>query len=236
MSEINEMIDEAMEIESAQAAELAEIKARRNALEQNIGNVWGHSSLGLEAKKAAMTMLSTKHGMYAKIPLVCKAQSCPYSESCLILKYDLAPEGEPCAVETAEIEARYAGYSADFDIEVASFTDRALVSEIINLDIMIERCKALMSKEGVPIVDVVAGVDEDGNVLMRPEVSKSVEAYEKFTKKRNEIYQLMLATRKDKKIDTTEDLGIHTIIAQAIDADENGGFVIDERPDKFKGE
>ena len=236
MSEINEMIDEALEIESAEAAEMALIKSRREALESNITNVWGHSSLGLEAKKAAMTMLSTKHGMYAKIPLVCKAQSCPYSDSCLILKYDLAPEGEPCAVETAEIEARYAGYSADFDIEVASFTDRALVSEIINLDIMIERTKALMSKEGVPIVDVVAGVDEDGNVLMRPEVSKAVEAYEKFTKKRNEIYQLMLATRKDKKIDTTEDIGLNAIIAQAIDADENGGFVIDERPDKFKGE
>lgn len=236
MSDINEMIDEAMEIESAAAAELAEIKARREALESNVGNVWGHSSLGLEAKKAAMTMLSTKHGMYAKIPLVCKAQECPYSESCLILKYDLAPHGEPCPVETAEIEARYSGYSMDFDIEGASFTDRALVSEIINLDIMIERCKALMSKEGVPIVDVVAGVDEDGNVLMRPEVSKAVEAYDKFTKKRNEIYQLMVATRKDKKIDTSEDLGIHTIIAQAIDADENGGFVIDERPEAFKEE
>jgi len=236
MSDINEMIDEAMEIESASAAELAEIKARREALESNVGNVWGHSSLGLEAKRAAMTMLSTKHGMYAKIPLVCKAQECPYSESCLILKYDLAPYGEPCPVETAEIEARYSGYSMDFDIEGASFTDRALVSEIINLDIMIERCKALMSKEGVPIVDVVAGIDENGNVLMRPEVSKAVDAYEKFTKKRNEIYQLMVATRKDKKVDTTEDIGIHTIIAQAIDADENGGFVIDERPEAFKGE
>lgn len=236
MSDINEMIDEAMGIESAAAAELAEIKARREALEANVGNVWGHSSLGLEAKKAAMTMLSTKHGMYAKIPLVCKAHECPYSDTCLILKYDLAPVGEPCAVETAEIEARYAGYSMDFDIETASFTDRALVSEIINLDIMIERCKALMAKEGVPIVDVVAGVDENGNVLMRPEVSKAVDAYEKFTKKRNEIYQLMVATRKDRKIDTTEDLGIHTIIAQAIDADENGGFVIDERPEAFKEE
>ena len=174
--------------------------------------------------------------MYAKIPLVCKAQECPYGDSCLILKYDLAPQGEACPVETAEIEARFTGYSMDFDIESASFTDRALISEIINLDIMIERCKALMSKEGVPIVDVVAGVDEDGNVLMRPEVSKAVEAYDKFTKKRNEIYQLMVATRKDRKVDTSEDLGIHTIIAQAIDADENGGFVIDERPEQFKGE
>ena len=214
--------------------QLEEIQARRNALEANISNVWGHSSLGLEAKKAAMTMLSTKHGMYARIPLVCKAESCPYSEQCLILKYDLAPMGEPCPVETAEIEARYSGYSMDFDIEGSSFTDRTIVSEIINLDIMIERCKALMSKEGVPVVDVVAGIDENGNVLMRPEVSKAVDAYEKFTRKRNELYQLMQATRKDKKVDTTEDLGIQTIIANAIDAEQNGGFIIDERPEHLK--
>lgn len=214
--------------------QLEEIQLRRQALEANISNVWGHSSLGLEAKKAAMTMLSTKHGMYAKIPLVCKAESCPYSEQCLVLKYDLAPIGEPCPVETAEIEARYAGYSLDFDIEGASFTDRTLVSEIINLDIMIERCKSLMSKEGVPVVDVVAGIDESGNVLMRPEVSKAVDAYEKFTKKRNELYQLMQATRKDKKVDTTEDIGLQTIIANAIDAEQNGGFVIDERPEHLK--
>lgn len=214
--------------------QLEEIQARRNALEANISNVWGHSSLGLEAKKAAMTMLSTKHGMYARIPLVCKAEACPYSEQCLILKYDLAPMGEPCPVETAEIEARYSGYSIDFDIEGSSFTDRTIVSEIINLDIMIERCKALMSKEGVPVVDVVAGIDENGNVLMRPEVSKAVDAYEKFTRKRNELYQLMQATRKDKKVDTTEDLGIQTIIANAIDAEQNGGFIIDERPEHLK--
>lgn len=214
--------------------QLEEIQARRNALEANITNVWGHSSLGLEAKKAAMTMLSTKHGMYARIPLVCKAEACPYSEQCLILKYDLAPMGEPCPVETAEIEARYSGYSMDFDVEGSSFTDRTIVSEIINLDIMIERCKALMSKEGVPVVDVVAGIDENGNVLMRPEVSKAVDAYEKFTRKRNELYQLMQATRKDKKVDTTEDLGIQTIIANAIDAEQNGGFIIDERPEHLK--
>ena len=214
--------------------QLEEIQARRNALEANISNVWGHSSLGLEAKKAAMTMLSTKHGMYARIPLVCKAEACPYSEQCLILKYDLAPMGEPCPVETAEIEARYSGYSMDFDVEGSSFTDRTIVSEIINLDIMIERCKALMSKEGVPVVDVVAGIDENGNVLMRPEVSKAVDAYEKFTRKRNELYQLMQATRKDKKVDTTEDLGIQTIIANAIDAEQNGGFIIDERPEHLK--
>ena len=35
-----------------------------------------------------MTMLSTKTGMYARIPLVCKANSCPYAEKCQLLNYN----------------------------------------------------------------------------------------------------------------------------------------------------
>ena len=55
------------EIESTQRNEAIEARER---FEANIGNVWGHSSLGLEAKKAAMAMLSTKTGLYVKLILV----------------------------------------------------------------------------------------------------------------------------------------------------------------------
>lgn len=89
----------------------------RELLEQNLTNMWGHSSLGLEAKKAAMSMLSTKNGMYARIPLLCKANGCPYADSCMLLKYDLAPLGEPCPKETAEIELRYSAYDTDFELD-----------------------------------------------------------------------------------------------------------------------
>ena len=121
----------------------------RELLEQNLTNMWGHSALGLEAKKAAMSMLSTKNGMYARIPLMCKANGCPYADSCMLLKYDLAPLGEPCPKETAEIELRYSAYDADFELDEASFTDRNLVSELINYDIMLDRLRALLVKEEV---------------------------------------------------------------------------------------
>jgi hypothetical protein len=105
--------------------------------------MWGYSNVGLEAKRAAMSMLATKTGMYARIPLVCKAESCPYSESCNLLPYNLAPLGEPCPIETAQIEVRYAGYDRDFNLDTASFTDKNLVAELIKHDIMLERCRRL---------------------------------------------------------------------------------------------
>lgn len=206
--------------------------ARRQEFEQNIQNLWGHSTLGVEAKRAAMTMLATKHGMFAKIPITCKADSCPYAENCQLLANGLAPEGEYCPIETAEIELRYEGYSRDFDLDTASFTDKCLVNEIINADIIMERCKALMATEGVPVVEMVAGVSEGGDEIFRPEVSKYWEAYERASRKRNEAYSLMKATRKDKKDDGGEKESLTKIISAAV-TDKNF-LTIEERPAHLK--
>lgn len=202
-------------------------------LHQNlVSNVWGHTDMALEAKRVAMSMLATKHGLYAKIPISCKADECPYRASCLILKYGIAPEGEICPMEAAQIETRYEGYNQDFNLDESSFTDRNIVSEIINLDIQIERCKALMAVEGVPVVDVIVGVDENtGTPLYRPEVSKFQDAYERLLERRNKLYSLMEATRKDRKDDVQEVQNIDSIIAAALTKQANDEFIIEERPE-----
>lgn len=202
----------------------------REALEQSLTNIWGHSTLGIEAKKAAMSMLSTKTGMYARIPLVCKADMCPYAESCMLLKYDLAPMGEPCPKEAAEIELRYAAYDQDYDLDQASFTDKNLVSELINYDIMLDRLRALLVKEEVLVVDIVAGIGENGEEFTQPTVSKTWEAYERVEKKRNNIYDLMVATRKANKSNKDDDgaQSFTQMVSQVMNAND---FVIDVKPD-----
>lgn len=205
----------------------------REALEQSLSNIWGHSNLGLEAKKAAMSMLSTKTGMYARIPLVCKADMCPYAHSCMLLKYDLAPMGEPCPKETAEIELRYAAYNEDFELDEASFTDKNLVSDLINYDIMLDRLKALLVKEEVLVVDVVTGITEQGEEFTHPEVSKTWEAFERVEKKRNNIYDLMLATRKANKLnkDDEGEQSFTQMVSQVMNAND---FIIDVKPEDLK--
>ena len=49
----------------------------RENFERNLTNMWGYSNVGIEAKRAAMSMLATKTGMYSRIPLVCKADNRP---------------------------------------------------------------------------------------------------------------------------------------------------------------
>ncbi|MBP3928974.1 MAG: hypothetical protein J6D47_05285 [Peptostreptococcaceae bacterium] len=216
------------EIESTQRNEAIEARER---FEANIGNVWGHSSLGLEAKKAAMAMLSTKTGLYAKVPITCKADTCPYSNTCALLPYGLAPFGEKCPWETALIESRYAGYMADYDLDSASFTDSTIVSELINIDVMLERTKALISEEQTPITEVVAGMTESGEQFTRPEVSKAYEIYERNLNRKERLLESLLGTRKSRKGQQEQDSSIQDILASALETTE---FIIEEKPDNIE--
>lgn len=216
------------EIEDVQRNEAV---AARERFEANIGNVWGHSSLGLEAKSAAMSMLSTKTGLYAKVPITCKADTCPYANTCALLPYGLAPFGEKCPWETALIETRYAGYMQDYDLDSASFTDTTLVSELINIDVMLERTKALIAEEQTPITEVVAGMTESGEQYTRPEISKAYEIYERNLNRKERILESMLGTRKSRKGQQEQDSSLQEILASALETTE---FIIEEKPDNLK--
>ena len=216
------------ELEEIQRNEAIEARQR---FESNIANVWGHSSLGLEAKSAAMAMLSTKTGLYAKVPITCKTDTCPYSGTCALLPYGLAPLGEKCPWETALIETRYAGYMKDYDLDSASFTDSTIVSELINIDVMLERTKALISEEQTPITEVVAGMTESGEQFTRPEVSKAYEIYERNLNRKERLLESLLGTRKSRKGQQEQDSSIQDILASALETTE---FIIEEKPDNIE--
>lgn len=187
------------------------------------GNRWGLSFKGLEATKAAHAMIATKTGMFARIPIICKADTCPYADTCPLLPCNLAPEGEFCPVEIAQIENRAMAYAEDIGIENASYTDKVLLDEIVGLDIMLERCRALMAKEGTPVVEIVAGVSEQGEEIKQPAVSKAWEAYERMSKKRDAAYSMLMLTRKDNKDRQTEDnsdMALSDILASTLNAEE----------------
>ena len=216
--------------EQLMATEQQEAIEARKRFESNIANIWGHSAIGSQAKQAAMTMLSTKSGLYAKIPITCKTDACPYAQSCALLPYGLAPLGEKCPWETAMIETRYAQYVEDYNLDESSFTDKTLISELVNIDIMLERTKALMSAEQVPITEVVAGMTESGEEYTRPEISKAYELYERNLNRKDKILESMLGTRKSRKGQAEETTSFSDLLSDAINGTD---FIIEERPDNL---
>lgn len=185
----------------------------------------------MEAKKAAMAMLSTKTGLFCKIPITCKSDSCPYKDTCALLPYGLAPLGEKCPWETAMIETRYNFYVEDYELDQASFTDQSIISELVNIDIMLERTKALLSAEQVPITEVVAGMTESGEEFTRPEISKAYELYERNLNRKEKILDMMLGTRKSRKGQEESTTSISDLLQNAINGTE---FIVEERPDNIE--
>jgi len=188
-------------------------------------NPWGLSMKGQTAAEAARKMISIKHGLHSRIPITCKGDDCPYSTTCQLLPYDLAPVGEYCPREIAMVEALVQGYYSDFNLDEMSFTDRSLVNEVVFLDIMLERCKGLMAKEGVPVADVVIGLSEHGDEIRQEQVSKAWEAYEKITKRKDQKLQLLARTRNvtDKTQEDNHD-SMMQIIMQNITEDDLKAF------------
>ena len=178
--------------------EETDIETRLNEFEKSIiQNPWGYSELGRAAHKAAMSMLATKTGMYAQIPLFCKGDGCPYGMSCQLLNCGLAPVAELCPIEVAKIQKLYDGYDQQFGLDTANQTDMNIVKEIIDHDIKIDRCRMALNKTGELVEEVFAGVSQTGEEFKKPEVNKLIDVHDKLIRRRNELYSYMLATRKD---------------------------------------
>lgn len=193
---------DAMLIESPEEEERKELTAQTDQIIANMqkcGNAWNLSHKSRENLRLAMSGLAMTNGMYSRIPLVCKGDECPYANQCVLHYHGRCEVGSYCEWELAQINLRAQHYSEDIDYDSSSFTDRNLMSELIMLDIMLERCKALLAKDGTPVIDMAIGIDSEGNEVRQPAVSKAWEAYEKVSKKRDQTYQLLMMTRKDKK-------------------------------------
>lgn len=162
---------------------------------------WKISEKGMRAVNMAAAMANTKHGLYASIPLLCKAEACPYADVCPLVSIDMAPQGERCPLEIARILKKYQDYTTDLDIDPVNgnIIDLTLVKDLIDLDIQIIRADNKMAIDGDFIQEVVIGISEaTGEAITSPAIHKAVEYKDRLLKKRHDVLQLLNSTRKDK--------------------------------------
>ena len=162
---------------------------------------WKLSNTGMKAVNAAIAMAATKHGLYASIPMLCKADECPYAEVCPLIEMELAPHGERCPLEIARIIQKYEDYTRELhiDTEKGNIIDLTLIKDLIDLDIQITRADNKLAIDGDFIQDNVVGISEHtGEAITTPAIHKAVEYKDKLLKKRHDVLQLLHSTRKDK--------------------------------------
>lgn len=219
--------------------DMARIEEGYKALSRKLAltekNRWGYSLQGYMSKKLISKHLnSMKNGLTSVFPILCKQDGCPYSQSCLAYQNDMQPPyGEPCIVEVNKIENLLVGYASDFKIESSSTTDRVLIQELVQLDLLMDRCQCLMAQDGDILQDVTMGIDENGESYTQPVVSRYLDAWERLAKRRQSVLKEMLATRDSRKgmpqENTSEEDDLLRIYQNAPNFDQ-----VEERPAQFR--
>src|SRR5699024_9266600 len=167
-------------------------------------SAWTRNPEAVEAIDLAKRLRSTKHGLYANVPIICKAESCPYAHSCPLLEAGVAPFGEKCPIEIAAIEDLFDRYAENFDIDLdnrkASDTvDLMMIKDLVDADIGLLRCDNKMAWDADYIIHNTVGVNEDGEAITRQELHPLTDYREKLINRKHKTFQLLNSTRKDKE-------------------------------------
>jgi hypothetical protein len=195
MSDRREELSELMEEQKQAVAKQQKVDSLMNV---EMPSSWKLSDKGKEAIALAVGMAKTKHGLYASIPMLCKAEECPYSAVCPLMDMGAAPKGERCPLEIATILKQFEEYKSEFHTDEDNIVDMGFVKDLIDCDIQIFRAENKMAVDGDFLEEVVVTVTEGGEAITNPQISKAAEYKERIQAKKHKILQLMHSTRKDK--------------------------------------
>lgn len=157
--------------------------------------------LSAKAKKSldtAKKVQRTKHGLFANIPIICKADTCPYKDTCFAYQNDEAPENEPCIVEIALLTKLYDDYTKELQIDTTQIVNLGLVKTLIEAEVIISRCDALLAKDANIIQDIPIGITPQGRIITQPNAHPALAIRDKAVAQKNNALQLLNSTPKDK--------------------------------------
>ena len=90
----------------------------------------------------------------------------------------------------------------------------------------------MMAQEGKMLQDVTMGVTEEGEVYTQQVVSRYLDAWEKLSRRRENLFNQMDSTRRAKRGQKADDLDDEDALAKIVDVHE-GFFEVEKRPEKF---
>lgn len=173
------------------------------SLEQAKG-VWDLSIAEVERARTASDRSKLKHGMFAGIPIICKADKCPYKSVCT-LPIAHRELNKRCPIEVGTIVARFDSWCAHFSINCEldyikdeDLVDATLVRDLVDLEVQMLRAENRIAINADFIAEVIATIDNKGKAYYADAVTPEAEFKLLLMDKRYRVLQLLDSTRKDK--------------------------------------
>ena len=172
--------------------------------------MWGlNTALIQEINKSAMIRTS-KHGMFASVPIICQAQDCAYKDTCTV---DVANRviGQRCPMEIGAIIARFNQYCIHFGLKTDGDTiaeedlvDATLIKDLVTIEVQQMRCENKIAMSGDFMSKTLLDIDKKCKPYYGDIISPESEHLLVLQDKKVKILNQLNATRKDKANDKSK--------------------------------
>lgn len=170
-------------------------------------DMWGLSAAIIQEINKSAIIRSSKHGMFASVPIVCQDQSCAYKETCTVSQSNRIV-GQRCPMEIGAIVARFNQYCMHFGlnsdgdvIDDEELVDATLIKDLVILEIQQMRCENKIAISGDFMAKTLLDIDKKCKPYYGDIVSPESEHLLVLQDRKIKILNQLNATRKDKARD-----------------------------------
>ena len=169
--------------------------------------MWGISPAVIQEIGNMNRVYSSKHGMFASVPIICKGPDCAYKDVCMVSQAQRVI-GQRCPMEIAAILSRYEQWCMHFEINTANdvidakdLVDATLIKDLVNIEVQILRAENKIALNGDFMADTLLDIDKKCQPYFGKIVAPETEFLMTLQDRKIKILNQLNATRKDKAAD-----------------------------------
>lgn len=180
--------------------------------------MWGVDPAVIKEIGNMNRVYSSKHGMFASVPIVCKGPDCAYKDVCMVSQAQRIV-GHRCPMEIAAILSRYEQWCTHFEINTVQdmidskdLVDATLIKDLVNVEVQMLRAENKIALNGDIMADTLLDIDKKCQPYFGKIVSTETEFLMTLQDKKIKILNQLNATRKDKAADKRKESASDTAI------------------------
>lgn len=152
-----------------------------------------------DVRRIALSFMDIEVGSSTNLVMRCSKHKCLYRNRCALFKADKAPEGRECLHENKILAHSLSQYIHSMDIDTENYPEMVMVNQLVEYELIEYRCNTILSFDHTDLkMTVVVGVDADGHIVTKEDISYAVTLKEKIFKMKMAVLQELTATRKEK--------------------------------------
>jgi len=152
-------------------------------------------------RKLLIQLDNITSSLYGGIPVICAGPKCEMKHICPFDKQGIAPVGYQCPLERIFLEKAIRGYIESESLNMSNKDEMEKARELAECDLYIKfRTPAILAKNPTAFQEIARRYHPETGQLIeeKTEVSKAMDVRMKMTKRRDQILEELVSTRKGK--------------------------------------